>query len=201
MTDSEDGKEGKAKVRDLLIQRVAEAGMTRAKGMSIEMHDAYMKRLEAMLAYMSADNLMTLAEIVIGNGQGAGGTAWPSEVTVKGWAHGLQEPPVSQPRIIHSWLASIEGPVAEAGGYLVELYRLLRKTGVPPGPYDKVKMRDMARENSRRTALIADRIERGTVTAEDRDWLERYRSDERAARQIVEEGAKRRAGQGKGEAA
>jgi hypothetical protein len=201
MSDSEDGKEGKAKVRDLLIQRVAEAGLVRAKGVSADMHDAYLKRLESQLAYMSAENLMTLSELVIENGQGPSRTVWPSEVIVMNFARALQAPPPAQRRIISSWLASVEGPVAEAGGYLVELYRFLAKHGRPPMQMDNREMREAARDNNRRCDLIADRIDRGTVTEDDRDWLARYREDERAARQIVDEGARRRAAQGKGEAA
>jgi hypothetical protein len=195
--------EGKAAVRQLLVQRLDEAGLVRMKSVTADAHARMLDRLAEKLAYLSAANLMVLAECVIdysAHAAGVGRGAWPAEVLIIGWAHGLQTPTPQTAPIVASWLRSIEGPVADVGGYLVELYRHLIRHPVPVMAFTLTKIKEEARDNQRRQALMRDRIARGVDGQEDRQWLQAYLSDEREARALVDLGKAGRMA-AKGEAA
>ncbi|ODM42837.1 hypothetical protein [Cereibacter johrii] len=177
--------EDRARVKALVVDRLEQAGMARKRGVSAAVHEATMGRICERLAYMSDDNLMTLAETLIDN---APDGIWPSELVIREFARGLQEPPAAERRIVTSWLASIEGPKAEAGGHLVELYRWLLKHPRPPMAMDMRGIREQAAENARRCELTRDRIDRETASPEDRGWLEQYLRDRDAARALVDAG-------------
>lgn len=182
-------KPGRAAVKDLLTDRLDAAGLQRPKGVSVDGHAMTRRRLEDHLSYMDPENLMTLAEALLDSVTGA---HWPSELVVRQMAHALQAPPAGQKRIVTSWLASVEGPMAEAGGWLVELYRFLLRHGRPPLSMDMRQIREQAAGNARRVEMIRGRIDRDVASGEDREWLERYLADQRAARAVVEQGAQRR---------
>ncbi|SDW77803.1 hypothetical protein [Roseicitreum antarcticum] len=184
---------GKAAVRQHLIGRLTDAGLSRPKGMTADQLAAMQGRLVGALAYMDPENLMTLAEGVMDMAAGPLRNQWPSEVIVRNAAHALQRPPFEQPRIVSSWLASVEGPQAEAGGWLVPLYRFLRRAGRPPMPYDMRLMREEAGHDSRQLTLIRERVAAGSASDEDRAWLVAWQRDEAEARRIVRDGATRRA--------
>lgn len=179
---------GKAAVRELLIDRLNDAGLRRSRGVTREALEKVQARLAEGLAYMTPENLQTLAEVVMDNCDGE----WPAEVVIRSWARALQAPPEAEKRIVTSWLASVEGPQAEAGGYLVELYGFLRLHGRPPLAYDMSQIRARAGDNARRRMMIRDRIERDAANDEDHRWLTRYEADLRAARAVVAAGAGRR---------
>ncbi|MEI4470938.1 hypothetical protein [Frigidibacter sp. MR17.24] len=183
-----EAKSGKTLVRELLIDRLDEAGLQRPRRVTSEVHEATKKRLAEGLAYMDAENLVTLAELLMGVAKDG---LWPAEVVVRHMAHGLQAPPARESRIFNSWLASIEGPKAVADGTLVELYRFLVQRGVPPGPTDRRAIAERAGQNTRRIQLIRERVE---PSPEETAWLAAYRRDEAVAREIVEAGNKKREG-------
>ena len=189
----EDQATGKAAVRKHLIERLAQGGLVRGKGVSERLHAEMCERLVDHLAYMGADNLATLAEVAMDHGSGPAHSIWPAEVTIRAWAAAIQRPPLAEARIVSSWLASVEGPVAEAGGYLVELYQFLARHRRPPLAVDARQIREAAAEAQRGHGLIRHRIERGHGTAEDSATLERYAADLRAAQAVVDAG---RAGRG-----
>lgn len=191
----------RARVRRLLIDRVEAAGLVRARAVTAEAQKAMLNRLADHLAYMTGENLQTLAELLIDNPGLNPPQSWPSEVMIRQFARSLQVPPVRERRIVTSWLASVEGPVAEAGGYLVELYRFLLRHGRPPLDYDLRQVRETSAENNRRCVLIRDRIARDVATAEDRLWLEAYVRDQAETRRILDAGQARRAAKGEGVAA
>lgn len=183
----------RALVRDLLVKRLEDAGMQRARGVSAEAHAQMLDRLTDHLAYMTAENLKTLAELVIEAGGGPARTWWPAEVTVRGLAQALQARPLQQHRIVTSWLASVEGPVAEASGHLVELYRFLRRHRRPPMAMDQRQLREEAAENRRRMGIVQDRVQRGVASDDDRGWIASYLEDQREAQGIVDAGRGARA--------
>lgn len=194
------GDSGRAAVRRLLIERVETAGLVRAKGVAADAHKAMLGALAERLAYLSADNLAVLAEVVIDNAGGPQRNAWPSEVMVRQWAHALQAPPPREHKIL-SWLASIKGPEAEAAGYLVELYRFLVRHGRPPLAYDLRQMGEEAAANNRRGVMVRDKIARDAATPEDRGWLAAYLRDQTEARRLLDEGRARREAKATGEVA
>ncbi len=186
-----EAESGKAAVRSLLLTRCDEAGLRRAKGVTEAVHAALRARLVDRLAYMTPVNLMVLAEAVIdtaGQQTGAARGVWPSEVIVMGYAHGLQRPPLREMRIVTSWFGSVEGPIAEAGGYAVELFRFLARHGRPPLAMDMRKIREEAQENQRLAGIIRDRIERNACTPDQRTWLENWLTDQRTARGFIDQG-------------
>jgi hypothetical protein len=197
MTEQADETEGvaetgRAAVRLHLITPLQQAGLRRPPRVTVEALDDMLARLVTYLAYMSPANLATLAETCINNAGGARHDEWPSEVLIRSWAHGLQARPFEEHRIVASWLASVEGPVAEAGGWLVELYRYLRRRQIPPSPYDQTQMRREAQDNARRIILIRERIAVEKASPEERGWLEAYLADQRRAEAIVDQGKTKR---------
>jgi len=196
----DDAEAGRAAVGRLLVGRVAAAGLARGRGVSVTDHGARLKSLCDRLAYMTPENLQTLAEVILDNAEGTP-PAWPSEALVMQWARALQVPPPRERRIVTSWLASVEGPVAEAGGYLVELYRFLLRHGRPPLAMDVRQLREQAADNNRTATLIRDRIARDVVQSDDRAWLAAYVRDEGEAQALIEQGRVRRAAKGEGVAA
>jgi hypothetical protein len=119
--------EGRRAVREVLVTRLDGAGMMRRKGVTEAEHREWVGRLVDRLAYMSRANLAVLADHLLVLGEGKLRAEWPREVTILGWAEGLQARPIEDAPIVQSWLRSVEGPVAVAGGFEVELLRFLRK--------------------------------------------------------------------------
>lgn len=181
--DQNHDQAGRAAVRALLIERLQGAGLRRARGISQTQHLAALDRLTGHLAYMTFANLETLAEVVLDAAQGG---ICPSEALIRQYGEALQARPLAQHRIVTSWLASVEGPRAEARGDLVELFRWLRRHAPrPPLPMDMRMIAEMAAANNRQRELIRGRIERQTASDEDSAWLAAYLRDQDAARQIV----------------
>ena len=133
---------GRALVREAVIRPLQAAGLRRARGQTEAAQAAAIDHLIGQLDHMTAENLRTLADVVIDHAATPGPAQghWPAEVLIIGWARGLQPRPFRLSRIVTSWLASIEGPKADAGGWLVPLYRFLRLRQVPPTPYDMGKI-------------------------------------------------------------
>lgn len=180
---------GRDAVRRILIDRLEAAGLARGRGVTAAQHEALMLRLVEVLAYMAPDNLATLAECVLDN---ATGGRWPSELLIRQWAEGLQARPPEQARIVTSWLASVEGPRADAEGWLVELYRFLVRHRRPPTAYDRTLLQAEAREVARRREIVEGRIERGSAGDDDLLWHRAWMADRALARALVADGAARR---------
>ncbi|KQI66978.1 hypothetical protein AN189_18030 [Loktanella sp. 3ANDIMAR09] len=186
--------EGRERVRVLFWQRLDDAGLLRPRGKSVEEFAQMRARVSERLAYMTGDNLMTLADIVIQNATGRGVPrvhCW-SEAAIMTHAKGMQTPPPLEFPIVSSWLASVEGPPAIIGGYEVELYRHLSRTGMPPGPYDMSRIKAAGAEAARRHAITAERIARGTAMQSDRDELAAYQAHRQTVARIVAAGVARR---------
>jgi hypothetical protein len=183
--------EGKAAVRLHLIDRLEAAGMTRPRRMGVEAFEAGKKHLTERLAYMSVENLQVLADALIDT---AASNEWPSEIVMMQLARGIQTPPPAQSRALTSWLASVEGPKAVAGGYLVDLFRFIRHRLRPPTPFEMREIGERAREHDRRRQIIQEKIRAEMATDDDRNWLMGWMRDEELALALVDEGNKKRAG-------
>lgn len=181
---------GRAMVRAHLVGRLQDAGLQRPARLGDGGFTVMVEALVARLAYMSPANLDTLADVILTQAAAQAGPVkrWPSEVLVIAWAEALQRRPFEQSKIAGSWLRSIEGPQAEAAGYLPELYRWLRRHGRPPLAYDLRQMQDEAQANARAAQLVRDRIARGAASGEDRHWLAGYLRDAQEARDFVAAG-------------
>jgi len=201
MTDGHDDSatEGKAAVRQHFVQRLQDAGVERPKGMSAAGYDAMMGGLVEWLSYMRLENLKTLAEQMLDAAVDAKGKC-PSEVVIRQAAKNLQKPPPFESRIYTSWLHSIEGPPALAGGYLVELFQFLRnrKTNLAPAEFEMREVRAKAEWWRREREMIRGRTERGTDTPEDRRLMSEWLADEQIALEIVQAGIAHRAAKQKG---
>jgi len=204
---------GRAVVRRCFVDVVVAQGLQRPRGMSAGVFEQGLSHLIGQLDHMGAENLATLADAVIGAAAKSGPDMgrWPAFVLVQSWANGIQRRPFRMHRIVTSWLASIEGPIAEAGGYLTELFQWLRRYQRPPTQFDLGQIKAQATENNRRRALIEDRIMRGVVQPDDQEWHSAYLADAAQARDFVDQGRAGRAaaenmehaasGSGTGEAA
>jgi hypothetical protein len=194
---------GRSLVRRLLIDRLRNAGLSRARGQKEAALAEMLDHLASQLDHMTSDNLMSLADAVLDHASAPGPTQgqWPREVMIIAWGRGLQARPFRLHRIVTSWLASREGPIAEAAGYEVQLLRFLRRHQRPPTEYDLTECKAAAREDNRLMCLITDRIARGVVQDVDRDWHSAYLADQQLARSMVDRGQDARAAQSKEAAA
>lgn len=182
---------GRQLVRERLLRRCDEAGLVKPRKLTAEAFDRYRDRLVEAFDHMSAENLDTLAEIVI-DASDDKRPEWPVERQIRHLAAAIEPRPFAEKRIVKSWLSSVEGPLALSGGYLVELYRHLRARGTPPGKFDVVQMREEAANNRRMLAAIAGRRARSSASRDDIAWAEAYARDAAAAEDIVAAGAARR---------
>lgn len=189
---------GRAAVRRLLIARLDDAGMQRARGTKVETHQAMVERLVAALSYMTPENLRTLADLVLKLAQGADRCHWPPEASVLGYARALQRPPLRDDRIVTSWLASVEGPPARAGGWHVALYRFLRDRRLPPLGHDAQKIRAQGEDDTRRLRLYQERIDKGIATADERAWVVAFLRDRAEVEAIIDRGESVRAARAAG---
>lgn len=160
--------------------------MVRKRGKSAEAHRDWLDRLAARLAYMSADKLQDLAEVVAVYGGGKRKDQWPSDLSICNWARSLQKPPISESRLVRSYIQSAAGRAAIDGGYVVELFDHLKRYGAPPDAYAFSMIRQEADRNRGRCARIDRERERGVAGLADLNWLERQDAIRARCMAIVE---------------
>lgn len=168
------GQGGRARVRALLIGPLADAGLVRPRGVTLAEHEAALTRLADRLAYMAPESLHSLREVLVALGEGPLRNIWPSFATVWGHATRIEMPPDDERHIMVSWLRSREGPVARAGGYLVELHGWLRRHPYPPNSFVMGQIRAEAADNHRTRDRLVQRVAEGLATGSERDWLDQY---------------------------
>lgn len=187
-SDGQD-KQGRALVRTVFCDRLAGAGLKRAKGHSEADLAELLDRLAGWLAYMRADNLRTLAEEVL---LAARDGRWPSEAVITGLAQGIEPKPMEQRRILSSWFTSVEGPQLLAEGALVETYRFLHRTGRAPLPGDRRQIREEAGQNNRRMTQIREWRARGSAGPQELMWLDDYERELARLTELVGQGQAKR---------
>lgn len=174
--DDEDEREraesGRMRVRRLLIEPLARAGLRRRPRVSAEEHDAALRRVEERLAYLGEAELGVLAEIVERSAGGEARNLWPDEVSVRNWAAQLRPPPAEDSRLVVSWMGSAAGRRAwdEGEEVAVALCKHLRRIGRPPTDFDWTRIRREASGWAHRRVVVAERIEAGTAGEADLDW-------------------------------
>jgi hypothetical protein len=186
----------RAKVRQYLIQPLEAAGLTRHPRVPAAEHDAILVKVQDRLGYLSPELLTTLAEILLRLADGPLLNRWPTFATIWNNAVRLMPPPDDEAHIMTSWLASIEGPVARSGGYLVELHEFLRRHGRPPGSYEMQKIREAASDNARRRQRVEEWISKGHAKSEDRQWLDWYLRRLAHCEALVRQGEEKRVARG-----
>lgn len=178
-------KEGRERVRQSLIEPLCQKGMVRKRGQKVEDHQKMLDSLEARLAYMAADRLAALAEVVERYAEGPKKNIWPAEVSITNWARRLQEPPASESRLVRSYLQSGAGDAALSGGYVVELFFYLKKYGAPPNDYSMKEIRERADGNRRKRAQVERDREDGRADPRDLSWLQGYMDTRRRCLDII----------------
>lgn len=186
----------RARVRALLIQPLDAAGLVRSPRIKAADHEAMLDRLQDRLGYLPDGLLSALCEAVLRIAEGPLQHHWPAYATIWNTACRLMPPPDDESHIMTSWLASIEGPVARAGGYLVELHAFLRRFGRPPGSFEMSKIRTDAQDNQRRRLRVEEWITKGHAKTEDRDWLDWYLRRLAECEALVAGGEAKRAAKG-----
>lgn len=171
--ESEALKAGKDRIRQHLIDPLARQGMKRAGGLTVAQHEAAMEGLAARLAYLTVENIEALAEVVSTKGAGKNKDRWPPELVICNWARQLQEPPPSDSRLVTSYMRS-KGRQAKAEGWAVELYGYLKKMGQPPNDFAMSRLKLDADTNMRTRHRIEREARFGTLSSQDRQWLEWY---------------------------
>ncbi len=186
----------RAAVRQYLIQPLEAAGLQRNARQRVADHDALLDKMQDRLGYLAPDLLTVLAEAILRLAEGPLHNTWPTWATIWNNATRILPPPDDESHIMTTWLASIEGPVARSGGYLVELHSWLRRHGRPPGSYDMSKIRERAAENQRRRVRIEEWVAKGHAKAEDREWLDAYLRAQAQCEALVAMGEAKRVAKG-----
>lgn len=186
----------RARVREYLIQPLEQSGLVRQPKATVAEHEAMLEKLQDRLGYLPPELLSVLAEVLLRLADGPLQNRWPSFATVWNNALRLMPPPDDETHIMTSWLASIEGPVARSGGYLVELHEWLRRYGRPPGSFEMSKIREAASENGRRRQRIEEWIAKGHAKTDDRQWLDWYLRRLSQCEALVRAGEEKRAMKG-----
>ncbi|MGB0661311.1 MAG: hypothetical protein ACPGNV_14195 [Mangrovicoccus sp.] len=176
---------GKERVRENLILPLTKGGMIRKRGMSKTAEDEMLTNLEARLAYMTADNLKALAEVLERYAGGKHKNVWPAEVSIYNWARAIQFPPASESRLVRSYLQSAAGSAAEVGGYLVELFWYLKKFGAPPNTYSLSEIKREADDNRSALARIRRAQEVGRASQSELNWVEYYYRTQRRCLDVI----------------
>mmetsp|Transcript_22283 Transcript_22283/g.35482 ORF Transcript_22283/g.35482 Transcript_22283/m.35482 type:complete len:194 (-) Transcript_22283:6443-7024(-) len=175
--DTEKQATGRKKVRQHLIDPLNAMGMTRKRAMKVDRFKKMQTSLADRLAYMTADNLDGLREYTIRLAGGNAGNTWPDEVSIVRAAFNIQRPPPQQSSYAQSLIRSAMGRRAHDEGWLVELYQVAKRMGPPPGRYIITKLKDRAEDNRRKRLRVAEYIESGRVTPDERNWLAQYHAD------------------------
>jgi hypothetical protein len=167
-------RQGKERVRLHLINPLRMAGMTRKRTMLEPDYLRFLDSLAARLAYMRADRLQALAEVVERYAEGTRKDRWPSEISILNWARRLQEPPETESRLVRTYLQSAAGDAADAGGYLVEMFQALRENGLPLTRFNFDQIRSDAAANARMIENIVAAQKVGRASPSELAWLDQY---------------------------
>ena len=184
----------RARVRRLLIEPLTKDGLVRGKGLTLDEHAAFLDKLADKVGYLDDAMLVTLAELVLNMAEGVARNHWPAFATIWNVATRLRRPPDDESHIMCSWLVSVEGPIAQEAGHLVELYLWLRKHGCPPSDFVLKTIRQEAAENARTRARIGRDLQAGSARASDVEWLNGYLRTLDYCEGLVARGAGKRAG-------
>ena len=194
---------GTARVRRILIDPLS--GLARPRRVAEPQHRDNLDRLARKLSYMDEGHLRGLVELVLGHSgkvalPAAARPACPPDGVILAWAYALQAPPIGQSDYPASVMRSAMGRRAHDAGYGVELLRMARRYGPPPGAYSLTQLRDEAEGNRRNRARLREAVEGGQRLNPDQDrWLKAYHDDALLVQQLIAEGDERR--DAKGEAA
>ena len=193
-----------ARARRLLIDPLS--ALARPRRVSAEQHRDNLDRLARKLSYMEEAALRGLAELCLAHAgqvsqsKSGAGPVCPVDAVILAWAYGLQAPPIGQSDYPASVMRSAMGRRAHDAGYGVELLRMARRYGPPPGAYSLTQLRDEAEGNRRRRAALREAVGAGSRLNPDQDrWLKQYHDDALMVEQLIAEGDERR--EAKGEAA
>ena len=181
-------REGRERVELLLIAPLIARGMTRPANMRASALDEMLERLRGVLAYMAADKLEALAEIVARRAGGKARDRWPAEVSVCNWAADLQSPPASESRLVRSYMASAAGRRAYVEGYEPELFLHLKRAGLPPKEHAVAHLRDAAGKRQLRVDAIRADMAAGRASPADRQWLGGFLAFQDRVRGLVNTG-------------
>jgi hypothetical protein len=195
---NKEGQEsGTARAKRLLTGPLA--GLARPRGVAAATHAAELDRLARKLSYMDAAALAGLCDLVLHH---AGAVALPRKAMpvcpplamVQAWAYALAAPPVNVSDYPASVLRSAMGRRAYDAGYGVELFRMARRMGPPPGAYSLMQLREEAVENRRRREALRVEIAAGRgVPPNWLAWLDAWHADAVLVEGLIAEGDDRRA--------
>jgi len=183
-TDGEDLKDGKARVRRVLIEPL-EAVLALEKGMTRARHEQGLAHLEAVLAYMDEGDLDALRQGIQETCARARTDRWPSKQSVLNAAAALCPPPASDSDMVRSFMRSRAGRTALSEGWHVELYLTL-KDGKPPltdAAYQVLRAR--AVERAAELERARDRIRRGAARDGDGRTVEDWTRLDGRARALI----------------
>lgn len=186
--EGEELREGKERVRRVLIDPLVVKGMQRRPGQTVADHGVFLENLEARLAYMSAENLAALSDVVELHAGGRAKNRWPTEVSICNWARRWQKPPASQSRLVRTYLQSAAGRAALAGDYVVELFDHLKRHGnAPTAKYETDMIKARADENRRARAVYERRRDRGLADRRELAELEAHAHKLAICKEIIQQ--------------
>ncbi|PKP67932.1 MAG: hypothetical protein CVT83_07600, partial [Alphaproteobacteria bacterium HGW-Alphaproteobacteria-5] len=102
---------------------------------------------------------------------------WPEEAMIIHWAYGLQFPPPRDNSYVVSLMRSALGRRARDEGWAVELFRVARRLGPPPGRYVQSQLIREGELSRARLRSVREAIEGRDASPENRQWLADYHAD------------------------
>lgn len=197
--DTGEGREesATARVRRILIQPLAQ--LARPRGVSAGQHADNLDRLARKLRHMDEAGLRGLLELCLGHqgriavAKGGAVPVCPLDGVILAWAYALQAPPVNVSDYPASVLRSAMGRRAADMGFGVELLRMARRHGPPPGAYSLTQLREEAEDNRRRRAVLREEADAGNRLPPNRAaWLQAWHDDALIVERLIAEGDERR---------
>ncbi|WP_226782740.1 hypothetical protein [Oceaniglobus trochenteri] len=172
--NEQEQKAGEARVQALLIEHLDRVGFGRPGSMSVAQFTAMRAELCARLAYMSAQGLAALAEVMEGRGGGSARDRFPILPVVIAEANNIEQPPEDASPLMRAVFAHATGEAALRDGWAPELLLHLRANRKWPGSFILGKVQEAARPAVRRMFDLERRLADGAVLgAEDQAWHHR----------------------------
>jgi len=169
--DEQRAETNRGRVRRILWQPLEDLGMKRARKQTETARQEMKDRVADWLVWMSDEGLEVLTETVERHARGALGNEWPSEITMRSFARGIEREP--EPRLVRSWMASAAGRAAweQSPVLAVAVHAYLAAKRRPPNDWDMRGLEREARERAADDARARDRVRTGRATDDDRRMI------------------------------
>lgn len=184
--DQAELEKGKRRVREILIEPLNAMGMVKKSSVPVAAHAAALEQLESLAAYLPAEDLEVLRGEVMLRAGGKDHDQWPPVINIMKLARAILEPPKSDSQMVASVIGSSMGKRAARNGWLVELYRFMKREGrVPQNEYEQRQLLKISEDNRRKVINARAARDAGRAVSDDLQFLSRYEQDKERAETLL----------------